>query len=98
MYSRKEILGPKAKVPKSDSIATYAIEVIWVSNRDTRRKLGVAYNSIFRRIFGYRYRDSVTALQGFLGRPTWEQLLVKRKKKFSRVALTAKALTATMPQ
>ena len=79
-------------------ILTYAIEVIWVSNRNTRRKLRVAYNSIFRRIFGYRYRDSVTALQGFLGKPTWEQLLAERKNKFSRVALTANSLTATMPQ
>ena len=35
-------------------ILTYAIEVIDIAERDTRRKLRVAYNSIFRQIFSYR--------------------------------------------
>ena len=41
-------------------ILTYAIEVIHVTNRDERRQLRVAYNSIFRRIFCYRRSESVT--------------------------------------
>ena len=51
-------------------ILTYAVEVTHVSNRDERRQLRVAYNSLFRKIFNYRWSESVTALQAFLGRPT----------------------------
>ena len=63
-------------------ILTYAIEVIHVSNRDERRQLRVAYNSLFRKIFQYRWSESVTALQAFLERPTWEQLTERRRKNF----------------
>ena len=63
-------------------ILTYEIEVIRVCNRDERRQLRVAYNSVFRKIFGYRWSQSVSALQSFLGRPTWEQLVEKRRKGF----------------
>ena len=63
-------------------LLTYAIEVIDVSNRDERRQLRVAYNSVFRKIFGYRWSQSVSALQAFLGRPTWEQLVGKRQSSF----------------
>ena len=55
-------------------LLTYAIEIIHVANRDERRQLRVAYNSVFRKIFGYRQSQSVIALQGLLGKPTWEQL------------------------
>ena len=65
------------------SILTYAVEVIHVVDRDERRRLRVAYNSIFRRIFGYRDWESVTDLQHALNRPTWEELVEKRKVKFS---------------
>ena len=64
------------------SILTYGIEVIHVADRDERRRLRVAYNSIFRRVFDYRDWESVTALQGTLRRPTWEELLAKRTEKF----------------
>ena len=50
-------------------ILSYAIEVIHVADRDTQRKLRVAYNSIFRPIFRYRNSESVTELQHQLGRP-----------------------------
>ena len=63
-------------------VLTYGIEVIRVCNRDERRQLRVAYNSVFRKIFGYRWSESVTALQSFLGRPTWEQLVEKRRNGF----------------
>ena len=67
-------------------ILTYASEIIYVSNRDERRQLRVAYNSLFRRIFNYRWSESVSALQAFLGRPTWEQLIERRRSSFvSRV-------------
>ena len=53
-------------------ILTYGIEVISVSDRDTHRQMRVAYNSVFRRIFNYRPWQSVSELQMFLSRPTWE--------------------------
>ena len=64
------------------SILTYAVEVIHVANRDERRRLRVAYNSIFRRVFGFRDWESVTELQHLLHRPTWEELLEKRTQNF----------------
>ena len=64
------------------SILTYAIEVIHVANRDERRRLRVAYNSLFRRTFNYRPWESVTDLQHALGRPTWEELVEQRRDKF----------------
>ena len=63
-------------------ILTYAIEVITVLDRDARRQLRVAYNSVFRRIFNYRSWQSVSELQTFLSRPTWEELVDKRINKF----------------
>ena len=64
------------------SVLTYAIEVIDVADRDERRKLRVAYNSIFRRVFGYRQWESVTNLQHSLKRHTWEELTESRTEKF----------------
>ena len=66
------------------SVLSYGIEIIHVSNPDTRRRLRVAYNSIFRQVFGYRLRDSVTDLQHTLKRPTWEELVERRTTKFLR--------------
>ena len=63
-------------------ILTYGVETIHISNRDERRQLRVAYNSIFRNIFHYSYNESVTALQHALSRPTWEELTEKRVKSF----------------
>ena len=54
-------------------VLTYAVEVLHVINRDEKRQLRVAYNSLFRKLFGYRWSESVSALQEFLNRPTWEQ-------------------------
>ena len=64
------------------SILIYAIEVISVADRDERRRLRVAYNSIFRKLFGYRDWESVTDLQHALNRPTWEELIARRTSKF----------------
>ena len=63
-------------------ILTYGIEVIHVANRDERRQMRVAYNSVFRKLFNYRWSESVTALQGFLGYPTWEELVEERRCSF----------------
>ena len=63
-------------------ILTYAIEMTDVSNRDERRSLRVAYNSIFRKLFGYRYFESVTNLQHSLDRLTWEELVEKLRSGF----------------
>ena len=63
-------------------ILSYAIEMADVANRDERRSLRVAYNAIFRKIFGYRVFESVTNLQHALGRLTWEELVERRKSGF----------------
>ena len=63
-------------------IHTYAIETIEIADRDTRRKMRVAYNSMFRQIFGYKTFETVTDLQHRLGRFTWEELVEKRKTTF----------------
>ena len=63
-------------------LLTYAVEVTRVLDRDEKRQLRVAYNSIFRKLFGYRWSQSVTALQHFLDRPTWEELVEKRRNDF----------------
>ena len=63
-------------------ILTYAVEMIHVANRDEKRSLRVAYNSVFRKLFGYRWFESVTNLQHSLGRPTWEELVNKRQSDF----------------
>ena len=64
------------------SILAYGIEVIHVADADERRRLRVAYNSLFRKVFDYRDWESVTELQHALMRPTWEELLAKRTDKF----------------
>ena len=51
-------------------------------NRDERRQLRVAYNSLFRKIFNYRWSESVSALRAILERPTWEQLVEKDAQVF----------------
>ena len=63
-------------------VLTYGIELIHVADRDDRRQLRVAYNSIFRNLFRYSYNESVTDLQHSLSRPTWEELTAKREKRF----------------
>ena len=67
---------------------SFAIEITDVANRNERRSLRVAYNAIFRKIFGYRYFESVTNLQHALGRPTWEELIEVRKSGFVARART----------
>ena len=63
-------------------ILAYAIDVIHVADRDERRRLRVAYNIIFRKLFDYRPWESVTELQHALHRPAWEEIVNKRKQKF----------------
>ena len=63
-------------------LLTYAIEIVHISDQRERNKLRVAYNSLFRKIFSYRHFESVRELQGLLCRPTWEELIDKRKVGF----------------
>ena len=63
-------------------ILTYAIEIVHVADRDEKRSLRVAYNAIFRRLFGYRMYESVTGLQHALKRHTWEELVMARSTSF----------------
>ena len=64
------------------SVLSYAIEVIDVVDRRQRSKMRTAYNSIFRKLFGYSWRESVTDLQHALGRPNWEELMTCRRNNF----------------
>ena len=63
-------------------ILSYAVEALNVADRDERRSLRVAYNAIYRKVFSYKYNESVTALQHSLGRPTWEELVENRQSQF----------------
>ena len=63
-------------------IISYAIEVIHVVDRNEKRQLRVAYNAVYRKMFGYNYRESVSLLQRSLGRPTWEELVERRTTAF----------------
>ena len=58
--------------------------MIDIANADIRRKLRVAYNSVFRQVFGYKLNEFVTDLQHTLGRPTWEGPMERRKSKNMR--------------
>ena len=63
-------------------ILTYGIEVIEICDQSQRSKIRAAYNSLFRKIFGYRLYESVSDLQISLARPTWEMLCNERKTAF----------------
>ena len=67
-------------------VLTYAIEIVHVANQDERRSLRVAYNSVYRKLFGYRIFESVTELQHSLSRPTWEELVAERHSGFLKRA------------
>ena len=80
------------------SILTYAIEVISVANRDEWRRLRVAYNSLFRRVFDYRTWESVTELQHALQRSAWEELVDKRRATFQKRISQSGLLSHISPQ
>ena len=69
-------------------ILTYGMEIAHFSDARERSKIRKAYNSLFRKIFGYRVFESVTELQLNLAYPTWELLVEKLKIGFyERLAL-----------
>ena len=63
-------------------ILAYGMEIVHLSDARERSKVRCAYNSLFRRIFGYRMYESVTELQISLARPTWEMLIEELKVGF----------------
>ena len=63
-------------------ILTYGMEIVNFSDRKEKSKIRAAYNSLFRKIFGYRVFESVTELQLTLARPTWEMLIEDMKVGF----------------
>ena len=67
-------------------VLTYGVEVSYIADRDERRSLRVAYNAIFRKLYGYRMSDSVTNLQHSLGRLTWEETVDKKHQLFVKRA------------
>ena len=67
---------------------TYGMEVAHFADGNEKSKIRAAYNSLFRRIFGYRDFESVTELQLSLAAPTWELLIEVQKLSFhERLAL-----------
>ena len=64
------------------SILSYAVEVIHIADRKLKSKMRAAYNSVFRKLFNFSWRESVTDLQHALGRPTWEELIAERRSNF----------------
>ena len=64
------------------SFLSYAIEVVAIADSKQKTKMSVAFNSIFRKIFNYSWRESVTDLQHALGRPTLEELISRRVDNF----------------
>ena len=60
------------------------MEIARFSDHRESSKIRAAYNSLFRRIFGYRIFESVTDLQLSLARPTWELLNESLKVGFYR--------------
>jgi hypothetical protein len=79
----RELTMPRLVESHCVPILTYAIEVVKCPVRE-QWKLRVAYNSVFRRIFGFRRFNSVRELQQFLVRPTWEELVEARAESFTR--------------
>ena len=73
-WGQEQKMRPTNRPTKNDVDKLY-IDVI-------TRQLRVAYNSVYRKLFGYSYRESVTSLQHALERPTWEELVLKRKADF----------------
>ena len=67
-------------------ILTYVIKIVHFTNRDERRSLRVAYNSVYRKQLGYRIFESVINLPHFLKRPTWEELVDQRRSGFLKRA------------
>ena len=63
-------------------ILTYGIEIAHFFDSRQKSKIRAAYNSLFRKIFGYRNFESVTDLQLSLARPTWELLCHSQKDSF----------------
>ena len=63
-------------------ILSYGVEVLRIADRKQKNKLRVAYNSIFRKLFNFSWRESVSELQHELGRPTWEELVSQRRQNF----------------
>ena len=49
---------------------------------DERRSMRVAYNAIYRQLFGYCHLESVTHLQHSLRRKTWEELVELHQNRF----------------
>ena len=74
-------------------ILSYCMEVLHVNDPDVYRKLYVAYNEMFRKIFDYRWDESVRELQASLSRPTWEELVENRKSKFLRKLQNCNVIT-----
>ena len=64
------------------SILSCGIEIVHVRDGDERRRMRVACNAAYRKLFCYSLRESVADLQRCLHRPTWEELVEKRQKRF----------------
>ena len=72
-------------------LLTYGMEIVHIIDPSERSKIRAAYNSLFRKIFGYRDFESVTELQLSLACPTWELLIQQQKESFHERLATCNA-------
>ena len=79
---RRVLHGNCEATTTRNALSPYFDICIHVADRDERRRHCVAYNTIFRKLFDFRPWESLTELQHALHRPTWEELVNKRKQKF----------------
>ena len=62
-------------------ILTYGIEVFEFSRADFQQ-MRMAYNAIFRKIFGFRRNESVTDIVLSNGMKKWDDLVESRRERF----------------
>ena len=64
-------------------ILTYGIEVVEYLPGENQQ-MRVAYNAIFRKVFGYRRNESVAELQHHFGYLSWDELVKSRQAAFKK--------------
>ena len=62
-------------------VLTYAIEVLKLTSLEATQ-MKVAYNAIFRKIFGYSKYESVSYIQEFFCYKKWEELVASRSESY----------------
>ena len=61
---------------------TFFVFLLQTETNVVNLELPTSTTLLFEKIFGYRWSQSVSNLQSFLSRPTWEKLVERRKNGF----------------